>query len=58
MVVDSLLESRGGRFGPNFDPADVVKSEVGSLVINFFDGGSAKVDYLLKGESGYMDFRA
>ena len=55
MIVDTLLENRGGRFGPDFDPADVMTSEVGSLVINFYDGGSAKADYVLNGDSGYQE---
>lgn len=55
MIVDTLLENRGGRFGPDFDPDDVVTTEVGSLVINFYDDGGAKADYLLNGDSGYME---
>ncbi|HKJ15891.1 MAG TPA: serine hydrolase domain-containing protein [Xanthomonadales bacterium] len=55
MIVDTLLETRGGRFGPGFDPTEVETTEVGSLVINFYDGVRAKADYLLNGHSGYQE---
>lgn len=55
MMVDSLLATHGGKFGPDFDPEDVQTTEVGSLVINFYDGGHAKADYLLNADSGFME---
>jgi len=55
MIVEALLETGGGKFGPDFDPGDVEVTEVGSLVINFYDGGHAKADFLLKGDSGFME---
>lgn len=55
MIVDSLLENRGGRFGPDFDPADIETTEVGALAINFYDDNSAKADYILNGDSGFQE---
>lgn len=55
MIVDTLLETRGGRFGPDFEPGDVETTEVGSLVINIYDGGHAKADFVLNGDSGFME---
>ena len=55
MIVNELLTARGGKFGPDFDPADVEFTTVGSLVINYYDDGSAKADYLLGADSGYME---
>ena len=55
MIIRELLQSSGGQFGPAFDPSQVETSIAGSLVINFYDDGSAKADYLLHGDSGYME---
>ncbi len=55
MVIRELLEASGGRFGPDFDPAEVIFEPVGSLVLSMFDGTRGKADYLLHGDSGYMD---
>jgi CubicO group peptidase (beta-lactamase class C family) len=55
MVIENLLEASGGRFGPDFDPDEVDISTVGSLVINFYEDNKAKADYLLEGDSGYME---
>ena len=55
MVVRDLLEGSGGKFGPDFNPDDVTFETVGSLAISIFDGERGKADYLLKGDSGYME---
>lgn len=55
MIIQDLLEAKGGRFGPNFDPADVSFTSVGSLVLNFYENSKGKADYLLNGDSGYME---
>ncbi len=55
LVVEELLTSSGGRFGPGYNPADVEVTPVGSLVLNFYAEGRAKADYLLGTDSGYMD---
>jgi CubicO group peptidase (beta-lactamase class C family) len=55
MIIDELLETSGGRFGPNFDPDEVDFATAGSLVINFYGDSKAKADYLLNGDSGYME---
>lgn len=55
LVVEDLLTSSGGRFGPGFNPAEVEITSVGSLVLNFYEEGRAKADYLLGSNSGYMD---
>ena len=55
LVIEDLLTSSGGLFGPNYDPAQVEITSVGSLVLNFNAEGRAKADYLLEGESGYLD---
>jgi hypothetical protein len=55
MVVRTLYEASGGHFGPDFDPDTVVRMEVGSLVLNFYDDQHGKVGYLLDGDSGYME---
>lgn len=54
IVLDTLYEASGGRFGPNFDPDEVNLAEVGSLVLSIYDNSSGKADYLLHGEAGYQ----
>lgn len=37
IVVDEMLRTRGGRFGPDFDPADVELLPWGALTLSFSD---------------------
>ncbi len=57
LVVRDLLATRGGRFGPDFDPDDVEVRTVGALVLNFYDDDSGKADYLVDGASGAMELQ-
>lgn len=45
IVVSELLETRGGRFGADFDPDEVVFKSAGSLSLSFNDCSSAIVNY-------------
>lgn len=45
ITISELMDTRGGRFGENFDPDDVVLNTVGSLSISFLDCSTALVNY-------------
>jgi hypothetical protein len=45
IVVDDMLQSRGGRFGPAFDPDDVVLTRAGTLSISFNSCADAVANY-------------
>lgn len=45
IVIDELLTARGGRFGPQFDPADVELEVVGTLSLDFHGCGSGVANY-------------
>jgi len=55
IILETLYETMGGRFGPDFNPDDVVLTPVGSLVLSFYDNSRGKADYRLHGESGYQE---
>jgi hypothetical protein len=50
-VIDDRIEfpelvvTHGGRFGPDFDPEDVVREVVGSAVMHFHDCDSGQVEF-------------
>ena len=43
--IADLLDTRGGRFGKNFNPDDVVLEKVGSMTLSFLDCSTALVNY-------------
>lgn len=47
-----LLAGSGGRFGPDFDPGDVVLSPVGDLTMQWTDCGTARATYQVDGRAG------
>ena len=47
-----LFDTRGGRFGADFNPADVIMENAGSLSISFVDCSSALVNYSVDGNGG------
>ena len=47
--TDALMDTRGGRFGVDFDPDEVILRNVGSLAISFLDCSTALVNYSVDG---------
>lgn len=45
IVVDEMLRTRGGRFGPDFDPATVELLPWGSLTLSFDDCRSGRAEW-------------
>ena len=54
IMVNKLMDSRGGRFGADFDPDDVVMNRVGSLSISFLDCSTALVNYSVDNNGGHQ----
>ncbi|MBT8060788.1 MAG: hypothetical protein KJO33_14400, partial [Gammaproteobacteria bacterium] len=54
IVVDELLDTHGGRFGPDFDPSDVVRTVRGSLSLSFSNCREAIVNYSVDGIGGHL----
>ncbi|HRO88770.1 MAG TPA: hypothetical protein PLH21_12200, partial [Chiayiivirga sp.] len=52
IVFSELIAPRGGRFGPDFDPAQVVREVKGSAVISFSDCQHGRVAFSAFGKSG------
>lgn len=49
-----LVVTRGARFGPGFDPADVVREAVGSATLRFPDCDHARFDFSAFGQSASL----
>ena len=47
-----LYDTRGGRFGPDFDPADVVRQVVGQATFRFADCARGDVEFQAYGQNG------
>jgi len=54
LVFDGLIETSGGIFGPDFDPASVERETVGSATFTFFDCDSGEMEYDVDGITGGM----
>jgi len=52
LVFDEMLESHGGRFGPDFDPDDVVLTPAGTLSITFNGCSDAVANYSIDNVGG------
>ncbi len=52
IVFSELIAPRGGRFGPDYDPAQVVREVKGSAVISFSDCQHGRVAFSAFGKSG------
>ena len=52
---DELLVTRGGRFGPDFDPDAVVFEPVGQAVLRFVDCQAGELEFQAFGQSGSLD---
>lgn len=52
VVFENLIQPTGARFGAAFDPADVVRSEIGTLSVEFSDCNSGTASYVLEGVAG------
>lgn len=52
IVLDELLDTRGGRFGAEFDPDDVQLQKAGSLSINFEGCAKAVANYSVDNVGG------
>lgn len=50
-----MLAPRGGRFGPNFDPAQVQRVPVGEITLRFDDCWRGAVDYTVFGQTGTIN---
>ncbi|MCB1629031.1 MAG: hypothetical protein KDI48_14990, partial [Xanthomonadales bacterium] len=55
LVVDELLATQGGIFGPMFDPSQVSKTVAGQLQIEFDSCNSGQVRYVVDGIEGSQD---
>ncbi len=49
------MDASGGRFGPDFDPADVELKTVGSLSISFQDCGKAIANFSIDNIGGHQE---
>ena len=54
ITVEELLDTHGGRFGPDFDPAEVVRTVRGSLSLSFDNCHEAIVNYSIDGIGGHL----
>lgn len=54
IIIDDLLTSAGGKFGADFDPADVVLSSVGTATFLFESCSSGFMKYNVNGQVGRM----
>jgi hypothetical protein len=52
IVVEDLIDTRGGRFGPGFDPEAVLLQAAGSLSISFNDCAEAVANYSVDNVGG------
>lgn len=52
LIVDELLLTQGGLFGPMFDPQQVQKTVAGNLRIDFDSCNGGVANYTIDGESG------
>jgi len=54
IVISDLMDIRGGRFGADFDPDDVVMKTVGSLTVSFPDCSTALFNYSVDNNSHHQ----
>lgn len=52
LEIDELLITEGGVFGPDFDPEDVRRIDVGELVLTFTGESSGRAEYTIDGVVG------
>jgi hypothetical protein len=57
IVIEQLMDTRGGRFGEDFDPADVEVQQRGSLSISFSSCSEAMVNYSIDKNGGHMPLK-
>ncbi len=55
IMVPELMDTRGGKFGANFNPDDVVMKKAGSLTLSFSNCSSALVNYSVDNIGGHQD---
>lgn len=55
ITVPRLMSTRGGRFGMDFNPDDVVMEKTGSMTLSFLDCSTALVNYSVKNNGGQQD---
>ncbi|MCP4048820.1 MAG: hypothetical protein GY732_22840, partial [Gammaproteobacteria bacterium] len=55
ITISNLMDSHGGRFGENFNPDDVVLSNVGSISLSFLDCSRALVSYSVDNNGAHQD---
>ena len=54
ITVEQLMDTHGGRFGANFNPADVVFENAGSLTLSFLDCATALANYSVDNNGGHQ----
>lgn len=54
ITINELLDTHGGRFGANFNPADVVTNDIGSLSISFLDCSTALINYSVDDNGAHL----
>jgi hypothetical protein len=54
LLVDHMMDSRGGRFGSDFDPNDVSLQARGSLSISFLSCSEALVNFSIDNNGGHQ----
>jgi len=52
--IDKLLDTRGGRFGAEFDPDDVIRKDRGSLSISFNSCSQAQANFSVDNNGGNL----
>jgi len=57
LVIDELQITRGGVFGPDFDPAAIERIDVGELTIRFDSDSAALASYTVDGVSGQQSLQ-
>jgi hypothetical protein len=55
VVFEEMLDTRGGRFGPGFDPEDVVLQDAGSLSITFQSCSEALANFSIDNVGGSLE---
>jgi len=54
LLVDDLMDTHGGRFGPDFDPDDVTLKHRGMLSISFVNCMEALLNYSVDDNGGHL----
>ena len=57
LLVDELLITRGGVFGPAFDPSAIERQDIGELTLTFNSDSAGRADYVIDGIAGTQNIQ-